>query len=166
MTPAHLALAALVTIVVDGGVVPGAPPARLVDGRVLAPVGLVARLADRVTVTEDGALTAQRGERACAVRTLDGGGVRLVVLAPLAACLGAAISWDGASKTLGLAFEAPRPAGTHPPFDPSAPQVTPTAIFTPQPAPPTPREIATGSPIPRRTAIPVTPSWPVTTPRP
>ncbi|HYZ15391.1 MAG TPA: hypothetical protein VE591_03275 [Candidatus Acidoferrum sp.] len=156
----------LVTIVVDGDVVPGAPPARLVDGRVLAPVAFVARLADRVTVAEDGALTAQRGERACAVRTVEADGVRLVVLAPLAACLGAVVSWDGASKTLGLAFEIPQPAGTHPPFDPSAPQVAPTAIFTPQPAPPTPRAIATGVPVPRRTGIPVTPSWPVTSPRP
>jgi hypothetical protein len=167
VTPAHLALAALVTVVVDGTVVPSAPPARLVEGRVLAPAALVARLADRVTVAEDGGLTAQRGERACAVRTVDGGaGVPFVVLAPLAQCLGAAVSWDGGSKSLGLAFEAPQPAGTHPPFDPSVPQVAPTAIFTPQPAPPTPRAIATGSPIPRRTPIPVTPSWPVTSPRP
>lgn len=166
MTPAHLALAAFVTIVVDGGLAPSVPPARLVDGRVFVPAALIARLADRVAIAEDGTLTARRGEHACVASTLDAeGGLRLVALAPLARCLGAAVSWDGPSKTLGLAFEAPRPAETHAPFDPNAPQVAPTMIFTPEPVS-TPRAISTGSPIPRRTAIPVTPSWPVTSPRP
>jgi hypothetical protein len=166
VTPAHLLLATLVTVVLDGVPAPSAPPPRLLGGRVLAPIALVARIADRVTVAADGGLTAQRGERACVARTIGGEtGAALVELAPLARCLGATISWDAASRTLGLAFAPAEQSRAHPPFDPRAPQVAPTVIFTPQPVP-TPRVLVTGSPIPRRTAIPVTPSFPLTTPRP
>jgi hypothetical protein len=162
---AHLIVAALVTVVLDGAPAPSAPPARLVGGRVLAPVPLIARLADRVTVAPDGGLTAQRGERACIARIVGTEDAPLVELAPLARCLGAAVSWDPASRTLGLAFAPAVQSREHPPFDPRAPQVTPTTIFTPEPIR-TPRVLVTGSPIPRRTAIPVTPSFPFTTPRP
>jgi hypothetical protein len=162
---AHLILAALVTVVLDGAPAPSAPPARLVGGRVLAPIALIARLADRVTVAADGGLTAQRGERACVARTIGAEGAAFVELAPLARCLGATVSWDAASRTLGLAFARAAQSREHPAFDPRAPQVAPTTIFTPEPVR-TPRVLVTGSPIPRRTAIPVTPSFPFTTPRP
>ncbi|MEA2663694.1 MAG: hypothetical protein QOI11_638 [Candidatus Eremiobacteraeota bacterium] len=155
-------------MLVDGALVPSAPGARLIAGRVVAPVGLVARLADSVAVGPDGSVTAARGERRCSAPPAEAGsGEASVALGPLARCLGAEVTWDGRAKTLGLAFPPPPdPLRTHPPFDPAAPQVAPTAIFTPEPAPPTPRAIATGSPLPRRTAIPVTPSLPLTSPRP
>jgi hypothetical protein len=157
MTP-HLptTLAVLVAVVVDGVLVPSAPSATLRGGRVVAPLALVARIAAAVETAPDGSVIARRGSRACSARPLRGSEPPVVALAALARCLGADdIRWDGRTKTLALVFDGPVTLRTPGPYDPNAPRVAPTTIFTPEPAPPTPRVITTGSPRPRRTAIPI-----------
>src|ERR1700681_2856488 len=101
MTPHHLpvALVELVSVLVYGSFVHSAPPASLSDGHVVAPLVLVARIADRVEVSGNGTVTARRGERECRARALPGSDPALVALAPLARCLGASqVAWDGAAK--------------------------------------------------------------------
>ena len=155
-------LAALATVVVNGSFVPSNPPAALRDARVVGSLSLVARFAERVDVAAEGAVTVRRGERVCVARPLAESDPPLVAIAPLARCLGGSVGWDNRTKTLLLAFDGPVEVRTLPPYDPNAPRAVPTMVFTPEPAAPTPRVIATGSPRPRRTAIPVTPSWPLT----
>lgn len=149
-------------MVLNGSFVPTVPPAELRGARVVAPLDLVARFADRIDVAADGTVSARRGDAACVARPVAGSDPPLIEIAPLARCLGGHVAWDGRTKTLALAFGGPVELRTLPPYDPNAPRALPTTVFTPEPAPPTPRVIATGSPQPRRTAIPVTPSWPQT----
>jgi hypothetical protein len=158
VTPVYVA--ALVAVLIDGVLVPSAPPAMLVGGHVIVPVELVARFASSVEV-RGRIVTARREDATCTARSLTLGDPVLVELTPLARCLGAHVAWDGRAKMLSLAFGSTVTIKTLPSYLPLAPQSSPDAVFTPQPAPPTPRPTALGSPRPRRTAIPVAPSWPV-----
>jgi hypothetical protein len=148
-----LAVAAFVDVVINGVLAPTTTPAQLVAGRVVAPVEIVTRIARSVVVDARGrSLVAMRADRTCAAAII----ADAVVLAPLARCLGADIAWDPAARVVAIAF-LPEALRSHPPFDASAPQVVPTVIFTPEPAPPTPRAVSTGVPRPRRTPIPIGP---------
>jgi hypothetical protein len=160
VTAAYLA-ATLVAVVIDGAIVPSVPTATLAMGRVMAPPELIARFATRVQILADGALVVERNGRICTARGQLGDDLVRVPLEPLVRCLGGSSVWDERAHTLSITFARSTVVATPAPFDPSAPQVVPTAVFTPEPASPTPRAIATGSPRPRRTAIPVTPSWPM-----
>jgi hypothetical protein len=86
-----------------------------------------------------------------------------VALGPVLRGLGARVEFDRARRL--IVVRSPRPVGIRSPapFDPQAPQVAPTTVFTPEPVP-TPRPVWTGSPRPRRTPIPAG-SWSTTPPR-
>lgn len=154
----------LAAVIVDGALVPSIPPASVLAGRVVGPPRLVAAFADQVVVGSDGRVIARRGALTCTAPALTAGDPPLVALAPLARCLGAAISWDARAHTLALAFgpEAPLPTptpqavpvGTPSPTAPSPGPATPPPTISPRP-------VLTGVPMPRRTAIPALPSWPV-----
>ena len=165
MTSGYLCVL-LVAVVVDGAQLSSDPTPTLVRGRVVAPAALVAQFADRVTLGNGDAVVVERNGRTCAVRTQRDDPFGRVQIAPLARCLGATVSWDGSARTLSIAFVRANVVRTPAPFDPTAPQVAPSAVFTPEPRPPTPRPIDTGVPRPRRTAIPASPSWPSATTRP
>ena len=148
-----LGAAAFVDIVINGALAPSAAPAQLVAGRVVAPPAIVTRIARSVIIDAQGrTLTAMRDGRTCTAAI----SADAVVLAPLARCLGADVAWDPAARVVAIAF-SPEALRSHAPFDASAPQVVPTTLFTPEPAPPTPRAVSTGIPRPRRTAIPIGP---------
>lgn len=169
-------LSLAVIVAVNGTLVPSAPPARLLFGHVVAPLSVVARLTARITTTGDTVLVVAHGRtcaltvgttrlqcddgvpRALALTPFRRDGATYVPLADVARALGATVTYDGTTETLGVHVQRPAELATPAPFDPLAPQASPTAIFTPEPPKPTPRPTEAGRPRPRRTAIPAIPS--------
>jgi hypothetical protein len=153
----------VVTIVVNGTLIPSSAPARIIGGRVVAPLApIVVRLAAR-TVYAPGSATV----------LIERGGLRIVVpvlfveddipyveLGPVVRRIGGSATFDSPTKTLAIVLPSPDLIATPAPYNPAQPAVSPSAVFTPAPPPPTSRPIETGIPRPRRTAIPVTPSQP------
>lgn len=161
-------------MLINGSLVPAVPPAELVAGRVMVPIApVVTRFADRVAF--DGASTIVidvHGHR-CTLRigiaeaTCDDrvrplelapfirDGVPFVPLGDVARAAGGRIAFDPASATVGVWLDRERRVESPAPFDPAAPSVSPTTVFTPQPPPPSPQPTVSGPPHPRRTAIPV-----------
>jgi hypothetical protein len=153
---------------------PGAPVAVSIDGRPLAayvrayvsggrvyvPVApLLTRLADRLWLDGD-ILVVQRGERSVRIRLepiyqAELRGAYVPAAATLRA-LGATVTYDGAEHRLNVTVPVSAVVATPTPFNPAAPSVAPNAVFTPVP-PATPRPLWTGSPMPRRTALPFPP---------
>jgi hypothetical protein len=157
--------AALVTIVLNGAIVPSFAPAQILDGRVVGPlVPVVARMCARVRY-HDGDRTAvidRAGRELTVPVAFVADGVPYVALVPVVRAFGGTAVFDAQAKTLAIALAEETQIMTPAPFDSSVPQVVPTMIFTPEPASPTPRATlpATAVPVPRRTAIPATPSEP------
>ncbi len=148
----------------NGTIVPSFAPARLDAGRVVAPLQtIVADLASCATYTPgSGAIQLERGGRRLVVKVVFvADGTPYVMLEPLVRKLGGSATFDSRSKTLGIVLPVERVLETPAPYDPRLPQVAPTMLFTPEPPRPTPRALATGVPLPRRTAIPAVPSWPL-----
>jgi hypothetical protein len=73
--------------------------------------------------------------------------------------LGGSASFDAVRQVVTIEMPGPTPVATATPFNPANPSVAPTMVFTPQPVT-TPRPSATGIPQPRRTPVPVVPSFP------
>ena len=169
---------AAVIVILNGAILASAPPAQLLFGHVMAPLApVITRFTERAVVDGD-TITLVRQGRTCVLRvgsdamTCDGvarslpvapfgrGGVAFVPLAEVVRALGGAAAFD--PHTHIVALDVPPETGLRSPapFDPNAPQATPTVIFTPSPvpAPATPQPLGSDSPLPRRTAIPAIPS--------
>jgi hypothetical protein len=145
-----------VSIVVDGHPLAAYVRAYAFAGRVYAPVSpLLTRLADRVWSHGD-TLVIQRGDvrvRVVLAPTLPGQlGGDFVAVGPVLRALGASVRYDPAARRL-IVRVPPRSTIASPtPFNPNAPSVRPSAVFTP-PESATPRPVWTGSPLPRRTPL-------------
>jgi hypothetical protein len=85
-------------------------------------------------------------------------GVAFVPLGDVMRAFGGVATYDARARVAALEIAPVTAIRTPAPFDPQVPQAVPTAIFTPSPPPATPRPLDSGSPAPRRTAIPVDPS--------
>jgi hypothetical protein len=170
--------AAAVVVILNGVVLASAPPAQLLFGHVMAPVApVVTQFTERAAV-DGNTITLVRGGHTCVLRvgsdtiTCDGvgttlpvapygrGGIAFVPLAEVARALGGAAEYNPHSRIVALDVPPPTVVKSPAPFNPAAPSATPTVVFTPSPspAPPTAKPSDPGSPQPRRTAIPATPS--------
>jgi hypothetical protein len=171
---------AIVVVILNGAIVASAPPAQLLFGHVMAPLAPVVTHFTQRAVLDGDTITLVRSDRTCVLHvgsdaiTCDGvartlpvapfgrGGIAYVPLAEVARALGGVAAYDPHTGIVALDVPPDTVLKTPAPFDPSAPQASPTAIFTPSPVPvpvpATPRPLETGSPQPRRTAIPAIPS--------
>lgn len=85
-----------------------------------------------------------------------------VIYVPLAAtarALGETVTYQAQLRTVLVELRGSPPLATMTPYDPLQQRVTPTQIFTAEPKR-TERAVLTGTPHPRRTPIPATPSRP------
>lgn len=126
--------------------------AYIAGNRVYAPVSpLMTRLADRLWVDGNVLVIERDGRR---VRTPLHGGY--VMAGTVLRGLGVPARYEPASHRFIVTTPLPAPVASPTPFNPAVPSVAPSAVFTP-PEPATPRPIWTGSPLPRRTALPLPP---------
>jgi hypothetical protein len=149
-----------VTVVLDGRAVVAYREAYLVEGRVFTALSpLLTGVADRFRWEGD-TLVIERGERNVRVRlsgaSAAGFDAQYVPAAPVLRALGATVRYDPVSRRLFVTLAQRVVPASPTPFDPALRQVSPAEVFTPSPAT-TPRPIWTGSPMPRRTALPLPP---------
>lgn len=148
-----------VAVVIDGRPLAAYARAYLAGGRVFAPVvPLFTRVADRFWFVDD-TIVVQRDGHVVRVRLVPRFGGALngtyVPAGPVLRDLGATVRYE--PDTHRLIVRMPPAAVTSPtPFNPLTPSVAPSAVFTPA-EPATPRPLWTGSPLPRRTALPFPP---------
>jgi hypothetical protein len=134
--------------------------AYVANGRVFAPVDpLLTRLADRLWF-EGNTLVVQRDGRRVRIPVPGGDTTALagtyVAAGPVLQQLGVAAHYDAAAHRLVVRVGERETVALPTPFNARVPAVAPTDVFTPSPSP-TPRPIWTGSPMPRRTALPYPP---------
>jgi hypothetical protein len=150
-----------VTVVLNGRPVTANVRAYLANGRVFAPVApLLTRLADRIWFDGE-ALVIERDEHRVRVRV--GAAFRsplgdaYVPAGPALRSLGAFVRYDPTQRRLVVSIKQRDVVASPTPFNPRVPSVAPTMVFTPMPMS-TPVPIWSGSPAPRRTALPYPPS--------
>lgn len=169
---------AIVIVILNGAIVPSAPPAQLLFGHVMVPLApIVTHFTERAALDGD-TITIVRQGRTCVFRVGSdafacngvGGtlpvapfgrdGVAYVPLAEVARAFGGVAEYDAHARIAAIDVPPATDLKTPAPFDPNAPSAAPTMVFTPSPAPatPTPRPLDAGTPLPRRTAIPAIPS--------
>lgn len=149
-----------VTVLIDGHPLRAYARAYVANGRVFAPVDpLLTQLADRLWFEGD-TLVVQRGDRRVRVRIAGGPAAPLdgayVAAGPVLQDLGIAARYDAATRRLLVRVGERETVASPTPFNAAVPAVVPSAVFTPPPTP-TPRPVWTGSPLPRRTALPLPP---------
>jgi hypothetical protein len=130
------------------------------EGRVFVPVApLLMRLADRFWIDGTTLIVERQG---CRVRVLLASrvssefGDAYVPAGPVLRSLGASVRYDPHGRRLIVTIPSHDALASPTPFNPAVPSAAPAAVFTP-PVPSTPRPIWTGSPLPRRTALPFPP---------
>ncbi len=145
-----------VTVTVDGRRLAVYVHARILGGRIYAPLSLVRMLVDRMWF-EDRVLVAERAGRTVRVPfalRFDGDmDVSSVAVAPLLRALGDEILYRAGSRTLDVRTPPAAPVASARPFAGAPPR---RSVFTPEPVP-TPRPAWSGTPLPRRTGLPVPP---------
>ncbi|HVN68845.1 MAG TPA: hypothetical protein VMU38_04210 [Candidatus Binatia bacterium] len=152
-----------VTVLLDGRPLAAYVRAYVANGRVYATASpLLTRVADRFWL--DGAtLVLERGERRVRVALPPSLAGQLdaayVAAGPPLRALGASVRYDAGARRLTVSTSTRGAIASPTPFDPAAPSVAPNAVFTPMESP-TPRPIWTGSPMPRRTPLPLAPARP------
>jgi hypothetical protein len=157
----------VVTVVLGGMSLPSSQPAWVSpDGFVYAPIDpIVRRIAERVQIDpRDLAITFEGNGKRVVVRTpldviAEADGTIYVRLGTVVRDLGGSASFDAVRKVVTVEMPGPSPVATATPFNSANPSVAPTMVFTPQPLT-TPRASPTGIPQPRRTPVPVVPSFP------
>jgi hypothetical protein len=147
-------------VLIDGRPLAAYLRAYLAGGRVFVPVvPVLTLLADRLWIDGD-TLVAER----------DGRRIRLRIAPPLSGDLsgayvpagaalrglGVSVRYDASAHRLVVVAPARAAVASPTPFNSVAPSIPPSTVFTPMPAM-TPRPAWSGSPAPRRTALPFPP---------
>jgi hypothetical protein len=147
-----------VTILVDGRPLAAYRHAYFTAGRVFAPVTpLLARVADRIWL-DGGTLVVERAGRRVRVRLAPAPtrAAAVVAIGPVLRSLAIPVQYDGRARRLLILVPARTPVASPTPFDASRPTAPPSVVFTPSPSP-APRPLWSGSPLPRRTPLPIPP---------
>ena len=149
-----------VAVVVNGRPLAAYAHAYVEGGRVYAPLApLVTETANRFWFEGD-TLILERGGRRVRVRfgrsSNDQLDAAAIPVGPVLRSLGVGVRYDRLTRTLVVTLPTARVVTTPTPLPALLPPVVPHAVFTPAETP-TPRPLWTGSPMPRRTALPFPP---------
>lgn len=152
-----------IALILNGSPLVSYNSAYLKDNRIVAPIApLFTQIADRIAYSA-GHLTIVRGDRFAQIplqRVLPSEYSKTFVPAgTVLRALGMGVRFDAATHTLYITNPLPVPSAAMTPFNPNAPRVLPSEVFTPQPVA-TPRPVFTGVPRPRRTPVAVSSSPP------